>query len=137
MHYPQYQYCLPLLFTSGSLPIGLCVRAHVFTALTLRFLWACLKDWGEDSVGVSVEDDVLDSLSGFSSSKSLLSISDNSDWASELLSESITIDCEREGGIVLDCRWYLGGVVEYIIERKHLWASLKNFILAYISERTV
>ena len=108
-HCPQYQYRLPLLFTSGLLPIGLRARAYVFTALTLRFLWACSKNWGEDSVGISVEDDALDSSSGFSSSKSSLSISDNSDWASELLSESITIDCEGEGGIVLNYRWYLGG----------------------------
>jgi len=60
-------------------------------------------------VGVLVEDNALDSLSVFSSLKSSLLSSDNSNWALELLLESITIDCEREGGMVLDCRWYLGG----------------------------
>ena len=62
-----------------------------------------MKDWGEDLVGILVEDDVLDSLLEFLSLKSSLLSLDNSDCVSELLLESITIDCEREGGIVLDC----------------------------------
>jgi len=54
------------------------VRVYVFTALTLYFLWACLKDWGEDLVGVLVEDNMLDSLLVFLSLKSLLLSLDNS-----------------------------------------------------------
>ena len=45
----------------------------------------------------------MDSLLEFSSLKSLLLSLDNSNYALELLSELIIIDCEREGGIVLDC----------------------------------
>jgi len=52
---------------------------------------------------------MLDSLSVFLSLKSSLLSSDNSDWALKLLLELITIDCKREGGMVLDYRWYLGG----------------------------
>jgi len=72
-------------------------------------LWACLKDWGEDLVGILVEDNALDSLLVFLSLKGSLLSLDNSNWALELLLELITIDYKREGGMVLDCRWYLRG----------------------------
>ena len=45
--------------------------------------------------------------------------------------------CEKEGGIVLDYGWFWEGDVEYSTDRKHLWASLKNFTFAYISKRTM
>jgi len=55
-------------------------------------------------VGILVEDNALDSLLVFLSLKSSLLSLDNSNYALELLLELITIDCKREGGIVLDCR---------------------------------
>ena len=51
-----------------------------------------------------VEDNALDSLLEFLSLKSLLLSLDNSNCALELLLELITIDCEREEGMVLDYR---------------------------------
>ena len=63
---------------------------------------------------------MLDLLSRFRSSKSLLLSLNNSNWVLELLLELIRIGCKREGGIILNCNWFCGGEVKYIIDKRHL-----------------
>ena len=58
-HRPQYQYRLPVLFTSGSLLVGFRPSFYVFVAQSLRLFAGCSEEDVEEGVEEGKEDNVL------------------------------------------------------------------------------